>query len=185
MEIPRDYNAAVDLVERNLAAGRGGKLAYIDDAGQYSFAELAERVNRFGSALLGLGLEMENRVLLAMHDGIDWPVAFLGAIRAGIIPVAVNTLLTTKDYEYMLGDSRARALIVSQALLPQFAPLIGKLPFLKTLGGHRRYPEAEIRQLAEGLREEAPPRLLSRFVNDGSGPLRRRRRVEEAVCSST
>jgi benzoate-CoA ligase len=131
MEIPRDYNAAADLIERNLAAGRGGKLAYIDDAGQYSFAELAERVNRFGSGLRALGLEMEHRVLIAMVDSIDWPVAFLGAIRAGIIPIAVNTMLTTKDYEYMLSDSRARALLVSEQLLPQFAPLLGKLPFLK------------------------------------------------------
>jgi benzoate-CoA ligase len=131
MEIPRDYNAAADLIERNIAAGRGGKLAYVDDAGQYTFAELAERVNRFGSGLQALGLGMEERVLIAMHDGIDWPSAFLGSIRAGIIPIAMNTLLTTKDYEYMLSDSRAKALLVSEALLPQFAPLIGKLPFLK------------------------------------------------------
>jgi benzoate-CoA ligase len=131
LEIPREYNVAVDLIERNLAAGRGGKLAYVDDAGQYTFAELAERVNRFGSGLQALGLQMEDRVLIAMHDGIDWPTAFLGSIKAGIIPVGVNTLLTTKDYEFMLADSRARALIVSEALLPQFKPIIGKMPFLK------------------------------------------------------
>ncbi len=131
MDIPRQYNAAVDLVERNLAAGRAGKPAYVDDAGEYSFAELAARVNRFGSGLQALGLEMENRVLLAMTDSIDWPVAFLGAIRAGIIPVAVNTLLTPKDYEYMLSDSRARVLVVSEQLLPQFLPLLGRLPFLR------------------------------------------------------
>src|ERR1700704_3105466 len=131
MEIPLDYNAAADLIDRTLAAGRGGKLAYIDDAGQYTFAELAERVNRFGSGLQALGLQMEERVLIAMLDGIDWPTAFLGSIKAGIIPIAVNTLLTPKDYEYMLSDSRAKALLVSEALLPQFAPLIGKLPFLR------------------------------------------------------
>ncbi|HYD57977.1 MAG TPA: benzoate-CoA ligase family protein [Burkholderiales bacterium] len=131
MEIPRSYNAAADLVERNLAAGRGGRVAFVDDAGKCTYAELAERVNRFGSGLLSLGLEMENRVLIAMVDTIDWPVAFLGSIRAGIIPIAVNTLLTTKDYEYMLSDSRAKALLVSEQLLPQFAPLLGKLPFLK------------------------------------------------------
>ena len=131
MEIPRDYNAAADLIERNLAAGRGGKVAYIDDAGQTTFAELAERVNRFGSGLQALGLQMEDRVLIAMHDGIDWPTAFLGSIKAGIIPIAVNTLLTTKDYDYMLSDSRARALVVSEALLPQFKPVLGKMPFLK------------------------------------------------------
>jgi benzoate-CoA ligase len=131
MEIPRDYNAAADLIERNLAAGRGGKIAYIDDAGQYTYAELAERVNRFGSGLQALGLEVEQRVLIAMVDSIDWPVAFLGAIKAGIIPIAVNTMLTGKDYEYMLSDSRAKALLVSEPLLPQFAPLLAKMPFLR------------------------------------------------------
>ena len=131
IEIPRDYNAAQDLIERNLAAGRGGKTAYIDDAGEYTYAELAERANRFGNGLKGLGLDMESRVLIAMLDTIDWPVAFLGSIKAGIVPVAVNTLLTAKDYEFMLADSRARALVVSEALLPAFVPLFGRLPFLK------------------------------------------------------
>lgn len=131
MEIPRDYNAAVDLVERNLQAGRGGKAAFHDDRGSLTYTELAERVNRFGSGLLAMGLRMEDRILLAMHDTTDWPVAFLGAIRAGIVPVAVNTLLTSKDYEYMLADSRAKALVVSEALLPQFKPVLEKLPFLK------------------------------------------------------
>ena len=130
-EIPRDYNAADDLVGRNLKAGRGGKVAFIDDRGQCTFGELAERVNRFGNHLLSLGLRMEDRVLIAMHDSIDWPVAFLGAIKAGIVPVAVNTLLTPKDYEYMLSDSRARVLLVSEALLPQFKPFLDRLPFLE------------------------------------------------------
>jgi benzoate-CoA ligase len=131
VEIPRDYNAAHDLVERNLAAGRGGKTAYIDDNGSYTYANLAERVNRCASALVGLGLEPEQRVLLCLLDGIDFPAAFLGAIKAGIVPVAGNTLLTTKDYDYMLRDSRARALIVSAPLLPTVAPLLGTLPHLR------------------------------------------------------
>jgi benzoate-CoA ligase len=131
LRIPRDYNAAHGLIERNLAAGRAHRIAFIDDAGQYSFGELAERVDRFGSGLQALGLEMEQRVMLALTDTIDFPSAFLGAIKAGIVPIAVNTLLTPKDYEYMLSDSRARALIVSEPLLPQFTPIIGKLPFLK------------------------------------------------------
>ncbi len=131
IDIPRDYNAAEDLIERNLAAGRAGKTAYIDDTGTVTYGELAQRVNRFASALAALGLESEQRVLFAMLDTIDWPTAFLGAIKAGVVPVAANTLLTTRDYEYMLNDSRARVLFVSEALLPQFQPLLGKLPFLK------------------------------------------------------
>src|SRR5262249_33775120 len=61
----------------------------------------------------------------------DFPAAFLGAIKAGIVPVAGNTLLTAKDYDYMLRDSRARALIVSAPLLPTFVPLLPTLPHLR------------------------------------------------------
>jgi benzoate-CoA ligase len=131
VHIPREYNAAHDLIERNLAAGRSAKIAYIDDAGQYSYGQLAEQVNRCANALVELGLQMEDRLLLCHLDTVAWPAVFLGAIKAGIVPVAVNTLLTTGDYEFMLRDSRARALVISEALLPAFAPLIGKLPALK------------------------------------------------------
>ena len=131
IDIPRDYNAAHDLVERNLVAGRAGKTAYVDDQGRYTFEELAERVNRAAGTLTGLGLEMEDRVMLALLDTIDFPSVFLGAIKAGIVPVTANTLLTTADYKFMLEDSRVRALIVSEALLPAFAPLLNNLPFLK------------------------------------------------------
>lgn len=133
VHIPREYNAAHDLLERNLLAGRASKVAYIDDRGQYTFAQLAERANRFANALLSLGVQPEQRVLLCLQDTIDWPTAFLGAIKAGIVPVAVNTLLTTNDYAFMLRDSRARVLIVSESLLPVFTSLIGTLPHLKTV----------------------------------------------------
>ena len=124
IEIPRRYNAAHDLIERNLAAGRGAKVAYIDDAGRYTYADFAERVNRAANALAGLGLGFEDRVMLCHLDTIDWPAVFLGAIKAGIVPIAVNTLLTAADYEFMLNDSRAKALVVSEALWPQFAPIL-------------------------------------------------------------
>jgi benzoate-CoA ligase len=131
IDIPRQYNAAHDLIERNLDAGRAAKVACIDDGGRYTYAQLAERVNRAANALTGLGLEMEHRILIAHHDTVDWPAVFLGAIKAGIVPIAANTLLTTADYRFMLEDSRARALVVSEALLPAFEPLLGKLPFLR------------------------------------------------------
>jgi benzoate-CoA ligase len=126
LDIPRDYNAAVDLIERNLATGRAGKTAYIDDRGSYSFGELAERIDRFAGALAALGIEPEQRIALCLLDTIDFPVAFLGAIKAGIVPVAINTLLTTADYDFILRDSRARALFVSAPLLPSWEPLLAK-----------------------------------------------------------
>ncbi len=118
IDIPRHYNAAYDLIERNLRSGRGSKVAYIDDRGRTTYAELATRVNRAANALLGLGLMPEQRVVLALHDSIDFPTVFLGAIKAGIVPIAVNTLLTANDYRYILTDSRASALVVSPPLLP-------------------------------------------------------------------
>jgi benzoate-CoA ligase len=118
IDIPRDYNAAHDLIERNLAAGRAGKIAYVDDAGSYTYGgprrarqSLRERARR-------ARLAAEERVLLCHLDTIDFPSVFLGAIKAGIVPIAANTLLTTADYDYMLRDSRARALVVSAPLLP-------------------------------------------------------------------
>ena len=120
------YNAAADLLKRNLQGNRGKKIAYVDDQGSYSYRELADRAGRFANGLRRLGIAQEQRILLALHDGIDFPVAFLGAIQAGVVPVCVNTLLTTGDYAYMLQDSRAQILVVSELLLPAFAPIIGK-----------------------------------------------------------
>jgi benzoate-CoA ligase len=131
IDIPREYNAAYDLIERNLAAGRGRKLAYIDDCSQYTYYELAERANRCANALLELGLQPEQRVVLCLQDTFDFPVSFLGAILAGLVPVAINTLLKTSDYRFILSDSRACALIVSAPLLPLFEPLFDELTQLK------------------------------------------------------
>ncbi len=110
------FNFAQHLIERN--AHRPAKVAYIDDAGSLSYGALAERIRRTATGLLACGLRREERVLLLMHDGNDWPVAFLGAMYAGLVPVAVNTLLTADDVAYMLAHSRAQAALVSAALLP-------------------------------------------------------------------
>src|SRR5690606_12800857 len=108
-------NFARHLIELN--AGRAGKTALIDDAGTLTYGELADQIQRCSAALRALGLRREDRVLLLMHDCSDWVVSFLGALHAGAVPVAVNTLLTAKDYAYMLGDSRAQVALVSGALL--------------------------------------------------------------------
>jgi benzoate-CoA ligase len=112
------YNAAVDLVDRNLAPDRAGRIAIIDEGGPHSYAELAERVNRCANALRELDLRPEQRVLLCLYDSIDFPACFLGAIKAGIVPVPINTMWSAGDYAFVLNDSRARAAIVSEARLP-------------------------------------------------------------------
>ena len=111
-----DFNFARHLLALN--AGRPDKAAFVDDLGTLTFRALDERVRRLASGLRGLGIKREERVLLLMQDVNDWPVSFLGAMHAGIVPVAVNTLLTADDYAYMLEHSRAQAVLVSGALLP-------------------------------------------------------------------
>jgi benzoate-CoA ligase family protein len=115
VEFPRRYNAAVDLVERHLGAGRD-RIAIRDDGGATSFGELAARVNRAGNVLRELGVDVEQRVLLVMHDSVDFPAVFLGAMRIGAVPVPVNTMLRAGDVAHMIRDSRARVIVVSDAL---------------------------------------------------------------------
>jgi len=110
------FNFAQHLIACN--AERPSKAAYIDDTGTLRYGELAERIRQLAAALLAAGVRREERVLLLMHDCSDWPVSFLGAMYAGIVPVAVNTLLTSEDYAFMLAHSRAQAVLVSGALLP-------------------------------------------------------------------
>lgn len=133
VEIPRDYNAAHDLLQRN--AARSGKVAFIDaTTGQrLTYGELNERAHRLASALRREGFAPETRVMIAMLDTPEWPVVFLGCILAGVVPVAANTLLTTKDFEFMLRDSRAQALFVSRPLLPAFEPLVGQVSTLRKI----------------------------------------------------
>ncbi len=128
--IPRAYNFAADILDRNLRAGRGGKVAFIDRRESLTYGQLADRVARFAAALRSLGVRREERVLICLLDTVDWPTAFLGCLKAGVVAVPVNTLMTEDDYRFMLADSRARALVVSDALYPRFANLVGESPDL-------------------------------------------------------
>ncbi len=110
------FNFAQHLLALNVQ--RSNKAAFVDDGGALSYGELADRVRRMATGLRSLGIRREERVLLLMQDCNDWPVSFLGAMYAGLVPVAVNTLLTADDYAYMLENSRAQAVLVSGALLP-------------------------------------------------------------------
>jgi benzoate-CoA ligase len=161
IEVPRSYNAAHDLLERNLRAGRAAKPAFVDDAGSCTYGALDARSDAFASLLRELGVQMEQRILLCLHDTVDFPTAFLGAIKAGVVPVAVNTLLTAGEFEYMLADSRARLAVVSAPLLAQFREMHARLPLLQRIlvsGGDAAAEDSLARLLARapGGAEVAP-----------------------------
>jgi 4-hydroxybenzoate-CoA ligase len=129
----RPYNAVSDFVDANVARGLGDKIAFTDSERSLTYAQLQARSSRFASALKALGLREENRLVLVMHDTVDHPVAFWGAIRAGIIPIPINTLLTAEQYAYLLADSRAAATVVALPLAPALLSLRHRLPHLRTV----------------------------------------------------
>src|SRR5271166_6639484 len=160
----RDYNAAVDFVDRNVAEGRGDKTACIDPARSSTYGELRDAVARIGPMLARLGIEPENRIALILLDTVDFPILFWGAIRAGIIPVLLNTRLTVDQYRYLLGDSRAKVAFVSTALLPTVQEAARDVPTLKAVivvgGGPDSAPRLE-RLLAAENQGSAPARTCA------------------------
>jgi benzoate-CoA ligase len=122
--LPQRFNFARHILEIN--AGRADKIAYIDDKDSMTYGELDQRVRRFAAGLLASGIHREERILLVMQDTNDMPVAFLGALFAGIIPVPVNTLLPADDYAYMIEHSGAKTVLVSRTLLSCVNDALGK-----------------------------------------------------------
>lgn len=176
LTFPREYNAAADLIGRNLQAGRGDKIAYYDAFGSVTYAELARRVDRAGDTLRALGLQMEQRVLLALVDTVDFVAVFLGAMKIGAVPVPVNTWLTPLEYEHMLRDSRARVLVVSDALLPRLRQGRDKSPWLKA---------TIVARTPEGGPDDGHPRLCDLLAVASHRRLTRSPRRRAGRCSVT
>lgn len=124
------YNAVTEFVDRQ-AASLGDKPAFIDADRTLTYGDLAARSRRLANVLSDLEIGREARIAVLMLDTVDWPVVFWGAIRAGVVPVAFNTLLNTEQYRYMLSDSRAEALFVSAQLLDTVRPILDELPELR------------------------------------------------------
>src|SRR5436309_10964890 len=123
VDLPERYNVAVDLLERNLAAGRAPKVAIHSATGDVTYGDLHKLVCGAARALLHLGVRREERVLLAGYDGPGWVAFFLGAIRIGAVPVPVNPLLQrSEDYDHYIEDSLARVVIVDANTAEKLQP---------------------------------------------------------------
>src|SRR5215471_5304151 len=147
------YNAVTWLLDRNVEEGRGAKLAYTDTVSELTYGALQQQTRRLANLLRRLGVRREERVAMIMLDTVDFPVTFLGAIRAGIVPVPLNTLLTSEQYAYVLADCRARVLFVSEALFPVVKDMVGRLPDLehvvvsgKSASGHKLFSKEIARE---------------------------------------
>jgi len=126
MEIPARFNAASFFVDRHVAEGRGGKVAFFYEDSTLTYAGLQELVNRAGNALLDLGVRREQRVLCLLLDSPEFLATFWGAIKIGAIPIPVNTMMRGPDYLYFLDDSRAPVAVISEPLLAEAGPILSQ-----------------------------------------------------------
>jgi 4-hydroxybenzoate-CoA ligase len=121
------YNAVTWLLDRNVDEGRGDKLVFTDTVSELTYGGLKKQGCRLANLLRRLGVRREERVAMIMLDTVDFPIVFLGAIRAGVVPIPLNTLLTAEQYAYILTDCRARVLFVSEALYPVVKDVVGRM----------------------------------------------------------
>jgi len=131
LELPEIYNAATTFVDQNIERGRGDKVAIYYQDRKITYRELFENVNRAGNALRDLGIEIENRVLIIVPDSPEFAYGFFGAIKIGAVAVPTNPWMYARDYEYLINDSRARAIVVHESTLPEIEKIWHNTPFLK------------------------------------------------------
>ncbi len=131
LNLPDTYNAATTFVDENIKRGRGGKVAihYLEQ--KITYQEVFEKVNRTGNALKELDIGIEDRVLVILPDSPEFAYSFFGAIKIGAVAVPTNPWMFAKDYEYLINDSRARAIIVHESTLPEIEKIWDNTPFLR------------------------------------------------------
>ncbi len=127
------FNAADYFVDRNIRQGRGHKTAVYTEYRSYTYNDIHKMANKTANAFREVGITVDDRILVIMLDVPQFYAVFWGAMKIGAVPIPVNTMLTAEDYEYYLNDSRAKALVVSEQLLPILAQIKGDLFYLRDL----------------------------------------------------
>jgi benzoate-CoA ligase len=157
VEVPERFNAATFFLDRHLREGRGGRTAFRCGGQGVTYREIALRANRVGQALRARGVEIEQRVLLALPDCPAFAETFWGAMKLGAVPVPVSDALGPADYEFLLNDSRARAMVVAEGPAAAIAEVRGRCPWLETVITTGRARRGQLGY--ERLLERHPPEL--------------------------
>ena len=130
--VPERYNASRILFD-NLTVGRGERIALVGPAGRLSYAELCAEAARWGNGFLALGLKRGDRILMFLDDTPAYPAAFFGAVRAGFVPLLINTLSPTDLLAFYLADSGATVAVADAEFMTRFDRLAGDAAALRTL----------------------------------------------------
>jgi benzoate-CoA ligase family protein len=158
INVPEIFNVATTMIDRHVGEGRGQKVAIESGDEIVTYQRLLERTNQVGNVLRQLGVDLEQRVLLALLDSPEFLYCFFGAIKIGAVAVPVNPLLKARDYEFLLNDTRSRVAVVSEASLLEIQKIPGdRLRYLKhiVLAGNSN---SHFSQLSE-LMAAASPKL--------------------------
>jgi benzoate-CoA ligase family protein len=173
--LPQEFNVATYFVDRNVAAGRGPRPAFLCEDRVLTYADVLDLTNRTGNALLELGVGLEDRVWMCCLDAPEFLGTFWGAIKIGAVPIPTNTLMRTADYVYFLRDSRARVAVVSASLLGEVGPALGQSPYLRhvLVAGGAAGPyltwEAQVEKASSRLEPAATSRDEAAFWLYSSG----------------
>ena len=153
------YNATADILDGNLEQGHSDKVAITTEVGEWTYADVAASANRAGNAFRELGVEVEDRVLMAVGDSPDFAATFFGAIKLGAVPVPVNTSLTQDEYAYLLGDSRAKIAVVSEPVADVFRAIRHQSSYLRHLVviGEATTGSLNFEEITRGAAEELSP----------------------------
>jgi benzoate-CoA ligase family protein len=127
------FNATSFFVDRHLTDGGGARTAHRVNGRAITWAEVADAANRCGNALAELGVTMDDRVLLVLDDSPAFVAAFWGVVKLGAVAVPVNPLMTVDDYEFLLGDSRAKVAIVTEGVAAKIGTVRARCPALRAM----------------------------------------------------
>ncbi len=114
--IDNPFNLAAWFVDRHTAEGHGERVALITEAGALTYSQVAEQVNRAGTALRQRGVERGDRVLIILPDSADFVAAYFGAAKIGAVAVPCNPALREAEYAYLRQESQARVVIDQEML---------------------------------------------------------------------
>jgi len=116
MTFPERFNLAEYFLDARIAEGRGDRVAIVHEGGQLTYREVQALANRMANVLADVGVEVEDRVLIALPDGPLFAAAFFATLKLGAVVTMVNPELPDEDYAYYMGYTRARAMICDVAL---------------------------------------------------------------------
>ena len=165
VKLPETFNVASTMVDRHVVGGRGTRVAIECSDQRVSYCDLLESTNRVGNVLRGLGIDLEQRVLVALPDIPEFLYCFFGAIKIGAVAVPVNPWLRAQDYEYLLHDTRARVAVVCETSLSEIQQLSrDRLRYLKeiVLVGERNSQFANLSELTKAASPELEPQPTSK-----------------------